>query len=101
MRLLVNNLASDVTDASLLELFAPFGAVTSTSVLTDADGKPSGGAYVEMTGDSEGRAAIRGLHGRAVGERSLTVNLVIFKPRDDRPNRGFRKQPGRSGGRRY
>jgi RNA recognition motif-containing protein len=101
MRLLVNNLASDVTDASLLEMFAPFGAVTSASVLTSADGKPSGGAYVEMTGESEARAAIRGLHGRAVGEQSLTVNVVISKPRDDRPNRGFQKQPSRSGGRRY
>jgi hypothetical protein len=70
-------------------------------MLADTNGKANGTAFVEMAGVPEARAAIKGLHGRAVGEQTLTVNVAYFKPRDDRSNRGFRKEPIRSGGRRY
>jgi hypothetical protein len=50
-----------------------------------------------MDTDEAARAAIAAMHGRAVEGCTLTVHVAYFKPRDDRPNRGFRKTD-RSGG---
>jgi cold-inducible RNA-binding protein len=101
MKLLVGNLTPDVTDGALGQMFAAHGAVRSARVLRDtATGGLNGFGFVEMDTDGAARAAIAALHGRAVEGRTLTVHVAFFKPRDDRPNRGFRKSD-RSGGRRY
>ena len=83
----VGNLSFDVTDASLQEAFAAFGAVNKASVVTDRDtGRSRGFGFVEMSNDDEGKAAIEALNGSDLGGRAITVNVA--KPREDRPRGG-------------
>ena len=74
-KLYVGNLSFSTTESDLRQLFAPFGAVESASLVTDRDtGRSRGFGFVEMTNDSEAAAAIAGLNGKDVGGRPLTVN---------------------------
>jgi RNA recognition motif-containing protein len=74
-KLYVGNLAFSVTESDLREMFKPFGAVESASLVTDRDtGRSRGFGFVEMTNDSEAAAAIAGLNGKESGGRPLTVN---------------------------
>jgi len=83
----VGNLSFDVTDASLQEAFAAFGAVNKANVVTDRMTYRSRGfGFVEMGNDEEGAAAIEGLNGTDLGGRTITVNVA--KPREDRPRGG-------------
>ena len=83
----VGNLSFDVTDASLQEAFAAFGAVNKANVVTDRmTGRSRGFGFVEMGNDEEGAAAIEGLNGTDLGGRTITVNVA--KPREDRPRGG-------------
>ncbi len=75
MNIFVGNLAPDVTEAQLAELFKTYGEVKSVQVaralFTDA---PRGFAFVEMPGKQASLAAIAGLNGRELAGRSLKVN---------------------------
>jgi RNA recognition motif-containing protein len=74
-RLYVGNLAFSVTENDLREMFAPFGAVETASLVTERDtGRSRGFGFVEMTNDTEAAAAIAGLNGKDSGGRPLTVN---------------------------
>ena len=85
MKIYVGNLSYEVTEEDLRQEFASFGEVTSVSVITDKySGRPKGFAFVEMSSVSEGQAAINGLNGKTLRERTLTVNTA--RPRTD--NRG-------------
>ncbi len=95
----VGNLSFDVTDASLQEAFAAFGAVNKASVVTDREtGRSRGFGFVEMANDDEGNAAIEGLNGSDMGGRQITVNVA--KPKADRPRGGGGGGGGGSGGNR-
>ncbi len=81
MKLYVGNLSFNTSEDQLRELFAPFGAVSSATLVTDRDtGRPRGFGFVEMNSDEEARAAITGLNGKNVDGRDLTVNEA--KPRE-------------------
>ncbi len=83
----VGNLSFDVTDASLQEAFAAFGAVDKANVVTDRmTGRSRGFGFVEMSNDEEGTAAIEKLNGTDLAGRTITVNVA--KPREDRPRGG-------------
>jgi cold-inducible RNA-binding protein len=85
MKIYVGNLAHDVTEDELEQEFVAFGEVTSVSIVTDKyTGRPRGFGFVEMAQVSEGQAAIKGLNGKMLKERTLTVNEA--RPRTD--NRG-------------
>lgn len=87
MKLYVGNLSYDVNNASLEELFAPFGSVRSAQVIQDRDtGRSKGFGFVEMADDNAARAAISALNGQDNGGRALTVNEA--KPREDRGGGG-------------
>jgi RNA recognition motif-containing protein len=89
MRIYVGNLSYDTTEDELRKDFAAFGEVTSVSVVTDRySGRSKGFAFVEMTNKAEADAAIAGLNGKAVKERTLVVNEA--RPRTE--------GGGRSGG---
>ncbi len=96
----VGNLSFDVTDASLQEAFAAFGAVSKANVVTDREtGRSRGFGFVEMGNDEEGAAAIEGLNGKDLGGRTITVNVA--KPREDRPRGGGGGGGGGGGNRRW
>lgn len=75
MNIYVGNLPFTVTDAQLQAEFEAFGAVSRVNVVADREtGRPRGFAFVEMSNDAEGRAAIEGLNGKSMAGRALTVN---------------------------
>ena len=99
MKIYVGNLSYDVTEGELQAEFAAFGKVETVSVITDKySGRPKGFAFVEMPSVSEGQAAITGLNGKTLKDRTLTVNAA--RPRTDDRGGGFggRSGGGRSGG---
>jgi len=104
MKIYVGNLSYDVTEEELRQEFMAFGEVESLNIITDKySGRPKGFGFVEMPSVSEGQAAITGLNGKTVKDRTLNVNAA--RPRTD--NRGGggggsfggRKSGGFGGGR--
>jgi cold-inducible RNA-binding protein len=96
-KLYVGNLTFSMTENDLREMFAPYGAVESASLVTDrATGRSRGFGFVEMTNDTEAAAAITALNGKDVDGRSLTVNEA--RPKTERPGGGFRGGRGGGGG---
>ena len=92
MRIYVGNLSYDTTEDELRKDFAAFGEVASVSVVTDRySGRSKGFAFVEMTNKAEADAAIAGLNGKSVKDRTLVVNEA--RPRTEGGSGG-----GRSGG---
>ena len=82
-KLYVGNLAYQVGDADLEQLFAGFGLVESAQVIMDRDtGRSKGFGFVEMSSEAEAQAAIQGLQDHEVNGRRLTVNEA--KPREPR-----------------
>jgi cold-inducible RNA-binding protein len=91
----VGNLSREVTEEELRHEFTAFGEVTSVSIIKDKySGQSRGFAFVEMPSKTEAEAAITGLKGKALKERTLDVNEA--RPRTD--SRGGRSSYG--GGRR-
>ena len=92
MRIYVGNLSYDTTEDELKKDFSAFGEVVSVSVVTDRySGRSKGFAFVEMTNKAEADAAIAGLNGKSVKDRTLVVNEA--RPRTEGGSGG-----GRSGG---
>ena len=105
MKIYVGNLSYEVTEQDLRQEFEAFGGVESVSIITDKySGRSKGFAFVEMPSVSEGQAAITGLNGKTLKERTLTVNTA--RPRTDSRSGGSygdRRGGGSRGGsqRRY
>jgi len=93
----VGNLPYDTTGDDLVELFQPFGAVSSGQVIIDKfSGRSRGFGFVEMGQDDEALAAIEALNGTPHGGRPLTVNEA--RPREERSGGGGRGGYGGGGG---
>lgn len=87
MKLYVGNLSFSTTEAELKNAFSEYGDVDSVSLITDRDtGRAKGFGFVEMTNDAHAKAAIEGLNGVQMGERTIVVNEA--RPKEDRPSRG-------------
>ncbi len=101
MKIYVGNLSYEVTEQDLRQEFEAFGEVTSVSIITDKiSGRPKGFGFVEMASKSEGEAAITGLNGKAIKERTIVVNEA--RPRTDNRSGGSygdRRGGGYGGGR--
>ena len=75
MKLYVGNLAKEVTDTQLNDLFTPFGKPESANVAKDRDsGESKGFGFIEFATDGEAKAAITGLDGKEVHGKALKVN---------------------------
>ena len=95
MNIYVGNLSYEVTEEELRQEFTAFGEVASVSIVTDKyTGRPRGFGFVEMPTSSEGKAAIAGLNGKMLKDRTLNVNEA--RPRSD--DRGGGSYGGRRGG---
>ena len=76
-KLYVGNLSYTTREDALQQQFAPFGHVASAKVMTERDsGRSKGFGFVEMGSPAEAQAAIKGLHGKEIDGRALTVNLA-------------------------
>jgi RNA recognition motif-containing protein len=90
MKLYVGNLAYNVSEDQLSDLFSRFGKPDSARVITDRDsGQSKGFGFVEFSDDSAAKAAMT-LNGTDFGGRKLTVNEARPK------NEGFGGGGGRS-----
>ncbi len=93
MNIYVGNIAFEVSENDLSELFGGYGEVTSAKIVIDRmTGKSRGFGFIEMTDDTAGATAVAETNGKDFHGRSLRVNEA--RPRDD--NRG-----GGGGGGRY
>ena len=87
MRIYVGNLSYEITDEELREEFANYGEVTSANILLDKiSGRPKGFGFVEMASKSEAEAAIAGLNGKMMQDRTIVVNEA--RPRPDNRSGG-------------
>lgn len=88
MKLYVGNLSYTTTDATLNELFSPFGQVESARVITDRDsGTSKGFGFVEMS-NSDANKAMGALNGREIDGRAIRVNEA--RPQENRGGGGGR-----------
>ena len=101
MNIYVGNLSYDVTEEELRQEFGAFGEVASVNIIIDKySGRAKGFGFVEMPSVSEGQAAITGLNGKTLKDRTLTVNAA--RPRSDNRSGGSyddRRGGGSGGGR--
>ena len=85
-KLYVGNLTYSVRDDDLQQQFSEFGQVQSAKVMMERDtGRSKGFGFVEMSNSQEAEAALKGLHGKHMGGRDLTVNIA--RPMEARPPR--------------
>jgi RNA recognition motif-containing protein len=84
----IGNLSREVTEDELRKQFEAFGEVTSVNIIKDRySGESRGFAFVEMSTKSEAQAAINGLNGTSLGERTLNVSEA--RPRQEGGRRPF------------
>ncbi|MEP0828140.1 MAG: RNA-binding protein [bacterium] len=82
MNIYVGNLSTDATEDDLRQAFEGFGQVTSVNIIKDKfSGESRGFGFVEMSSKDEALAAISGLNGKQLHNRSLNVNEA--RPRTD------------------
>jgi len=86
-KIYVGNLSFDTNDDQLKALFSPFGAVSSSRVISDKfTGRSRGFGFVEMDNNEEADKAIAALNGKDVEGRALKVSEA--QPRADKPRGG-------------
>ncbi|MFH1067199.1 MAG: RNA-binding protein [bacterium] len=93
-KLYVGNLADNVTEGVLQDLFSQCGAVTDVHIILDKfSGRSRGFAFVTMGTDQEAQQAIATLHDKEVEGRKIIVNEA--RPREE--HGGFGGGSGGSG----
>lgn len=99
-KLYVGNLPFTVTEESLNQKFAEFGAVTSAKIITDREtGRSKGFGFVEMEDDAGADNAINTLNGGDFGGRAMIVSEARpQEPRTGGGGGGFRGGRGGGGG---
>jgi len=97
MKMYVGNLSFKMSEDELRDLFAPYGEVSSASLVMDREtGRPRGFGFVEMPDDGQAKTAIDAINGKNIGGRDLVVNEA--RPREDRPRSGGFGGGGGGGG---
>ncbi len=75
MNIYVGNLDFKVNENDLEELFEPYGAVSSTKIISDKySGRSKGFGFVTMDDESEAKAAIEDLNSSTHNNRTIVVN---------------------------
>ena len=95
MNIYVGNLSYDMTEEDLRKEFEAFGKVDSVNIIKDKfTDRSRGFAFVEMSNNEEGKAAVAGVNGKDVKGRALNVSEA--RPRGE----GSRGGGGGGGGER-
>jgi RNA recognition motif-containing protein len=85
-KIYVGNLPFTASEDDIRQLFAPYGNVTSVSLITDREtGAPRGFGFVEM--EEGAREAISALDNRELSGRNLKVNEAKPKENSGGPRR--------------
>ena len=97
MNIYVGNLSREVTEDELRKAFEAFGQVTTASIIKDRySGESRGFGFIEMATKTEAQAAITGLNGTSLKERTLSVSEA--RPRTEGGREGGRRPYGGGGG---
>jgi cold-inducible RNA-binding protein len=97
MKLYVGNLSYEVTEDELAAEFGVFGKVESVAIPSDKfSGRPRGFAFVDMPAKTEADAAITGLNGKMLKDRTIVVNES--KPKTDTRSSNFGPNKRAGGG---
>jgi RNA recognition motif-containing protein len=92
----IGNLSREVTEDELRKAFEAFGQVTLVNIIKDRySGESRGFGFIEMPTKTEAQAAITGLNGTSLKERTLSVSEA--RPRTE-GGRGGGYGGGRGGG---
>lgn len=95
MKIYAGNLPYDLSEDELRQEFMAYGDVKSVTIPADKfSGRPKGFGFIEMESKSEAEAAIEGINGKMIKDRTIVVNEA--RPRTD--NRGGGSFGGRRGG---
>ena len=95
MKIYVGNMSFDVSEDDLRKAFEAHGQVDSVNIITDRDtGRPKGFGFIEMSNDTEAKAAIEALNDKELKGRTISVSVA--RPRTE----GRRGGGGFGGGRR-
>ncbi len=99
-KLYVGNLSYSVRDDDLQQHFGSYGTVQSAKVMMDRDsGRSKGFGFVEMSSDTEAKAAITGMNGQTVDGRDMVVNEARpMEPRTGGGGFGGGRREGGGGG---
>lgn len=97
MNIFVAKLNYATDSESVRKAFEQFGEVESANVVTDREtGRSKGFAFVEMSDDTEGNAAIQALDGTDLDGRTIVVKKA--EPRENRSGGGGGGFNGGGGG---
>lgn len=93
MNIYVSNLNFSTTSESLQELFAEYGVIDSTKIITDREtGRSRGFGFVEMPNDAEGQKTIDELNNTDF--EGKTISVSVARPRTERPSNGYNNGGG-------
>jgi RNA recognition motif-containing protein len=99
MKIYVGNLPRELTEDDLRHEFEAFGKVETVAIVKDRySGQPRGFGFVEMPTKSEAVAALAGLKGKILQERTLDISEARPRPEGGRGGGGQFRGGGRSGG---
>lgn len=89
MNIYVGNLAFDVTEKDLRDLFSGFGDVSAVNIVKERfSGQSKGFGFVEMLNNSEADKAMKALNGTRIKDQSIKLSQA--KPPAKRPRHGTR-----------
>ena len=89
MKLYVGNIAYNMTEPELTDLFAASGTVVSAKIVTEYfSGRSKGFAFVEMASRPEGHKAMEELNGKEIMHNALVVN----EARPQKKRKGSRRR---------
>jgi len=76
-KLYVGNLPYEFSESELEEIFADYGDIESSVIITDKrTGRSKGFGFVEIADDAKAEKAIEDLNGSDVGGRNIVVNAA-------------------------
>ncbi|XP_052159327.1 uncharacterized protein LOC127776816 isoform X2 [Oryza glaberrima] len=82
----IKNLEPNIDNKSLYEMFLSFGAILSSKVATDFNGKSKGYGFIQFESESSAKDAINGLNGMLANGQKIFVGL--FMRRQEREHTG-------------
>ena len=81
MNIYVGNLSYEAENEDLMKAFEPYGKVVKATVIKDKfSGRSRGFGFVEMSTETETKAAIEGMSGKELKGRQLKVNEALPRP---------------------
>lgn len=95
MNIFVGNLAREVSEQDLKDLFSTYGNVRSTKVIRDLfSGESKGFGFVELDGARESQTAMNELNTKEVKGKKIVVNEARPKTDSRKGGGGFNRNGG-------